>query len=121
MFWTFSLKYTYSKDLLNPINEAFSGVFVHLKNRLKLGKIKTKDEDPNKLPGGVIPLPKTPRIQPNHPNNQIEINIRKDQNEVDIRSKKQSEVKIKKEYDSIQIDFEDKEQPNYVISNNKMK
>jgi hypothetical protein len=114
VFWTHSLKYTYSKDMLSPINEAFSGVIQKLKSRLKLGKKLPEPEEEKKeqfeeVEGGANKFAKN-EIQMNpNPNNQYEMNV-KDQNQINLEFKKQSVGKINKGYDEIQIDFDAKNQ-----------
>ena len=115
------MKYTYSKDLLTPINEAFSGVLIQIKNRFKIGKSKTNVPD-TKIPDVEIAIPNssgTNNIQQNRKNSHIEANIAKDPNDINLEFKRQSSGKINKEYDSIQIDFEPKEQTQYIINNNQ--
>lgn len=113
VFWTHSLKYTYSDDLMNPINEAFSGVIQKIKNRLKLGRSRQQDpqlENKVAMQDGYNPSPNNV-IQANQaPNNQIQINLGNNKDNVSLEFKQETGNKVNKGYDSFQIDFEVKNQ-----------
>ena len=105
VFWSHSLKYTFSADLLVPINEAFSGVLEKLTKRLKLGPKVKEIENTNKdKTDKVIPIIANPPF----------VN-EGDKNEFELEFKRQVSGKKNKDYDSIQIDFDQ----NNNIYNNK--
>jgi hypothetical protein len=112
---------------MNPINEAFSGVIHKIRDRLKLGKNKQSTEpqvDINvEVENNVVNQRAVNSSQSNQaPSNQIHKNPTINKNEVDLEFKKQAAGKENKGYDSIQIDFEAKnEQPQNTNNVNNIK
>ena len=102
--------------MLNPINEAFSGVIQNLKTRLKLGKNVPKKEEENNKNENIIEINAGLNVNI-QASNHVDMgnNVGKnDLNEVDLEFKQNNGPK-NKEYNSIQIDFE--QNNNNVIDN----
>jgi hypothetical protein len=118
VFWTNSLKYSYSPDMLSPINEAFSGVVQKLKNRFKLGR-KRPEEEAKEI-DYVVDYNSEKKNDHGERTNSKPNHI-VDNNQVDLQFK-QSGGKAGKEYDEVDIDFEQNNENNnnnnYVVNNN---
>lgn len=106
---------------MNPIHEAFSGVIHKIRDRFKLGKKKQVQEpqvDINVEVGNVENQIANNISQNNQPqSNPIQKNYTINKNEVDLEFKKQAAGKENKGYDSIQIDFEAKDQQPQIANN----
>ena len=97
VFWTCSLKLTFSADL---INDVFSGMLKKLRNRMKLSKKK----EVNKI-GEVVHDKKEQKVADKH---------EEKQSVIDLNYKQENHVKKNKDYDSLQIDFDHNIQSQYI-------
>jgi hypothetical protein len=97
VFWTSSLRYTFSSDLLNPLHQSFSGTFKRLIRRMKLGwKPTVEKTDDQKFNSEAA----NPHFIPPSQLSTEPTNIVKLENKSNIKALRN------KDYESLQIDFD---------------